>query len=119
MPDRSSSIIVILGALTLGSPALAQADGQKVFQTCAACHTGQPEALGPDLRDVVGRPAASLPDFRYSGPMRRSGLTWTPETLHRFLTDPQGTVPANRMPLAPLSPADADAVITYLGTLKK
>jgi len=109
----------LLLAFAIATPALAQADGPKVFQACAACHTGQPDALGPDLRGVIGRPAGSLPDFHYSGPMRRSGLTWTPQTLRRYLTDPQGTVPGNRMPLAPLSPADADSVITYLGALKR
>jgi cytochrome c len=115
MPDRI--LIAALLAAAMATPALAQDHGKQVFQTCAACHTGA-DGLGPDLKGVVGRPAGSLPDFRYSGPMKRSGLTWTPETLHRYLTDPQGVVPGNRMPMAPLSPADADAVIAYLQTMK-
>ena len=99
------------------SPAAAQdaAKGKQLFQTCAACHSGQPGSLGPNLKGVVGRRAGSVPGFRYSAAMAKSGLTWTPTTLKAFLQHPQATVPGNRMPFGGFSnPADADAVIKYL-----
>jgi cytochrome c len=67
---------------------------------------------------VVGRKAASVPGFRYSGPLRRSGLTWTPETLTAFVTSPQTVVPGTRMPFEGLEArADAEAIVAYLETL--
>jgi cytochrome c len=35
--------------------------------------------------------------------MKRSGVGWTPETLDKYLADPQGFIPANRMPYAGMS----------------
>ncbi len=88
------------------------------FEVCAACHTGRADALGPELKGVVGRPAGTLPGFRYSNAMRKSAITWAPETLRSFLMGPQTVVPGNRMPLAPMSKADADSVVSYLATVK-
>ena len=83
-----------------------------------ACHTGEPDALGPDLRGVVGRKAGSVEGFRYSGPMTRSGVVWTPETLRRYLQDPQSVVPGTRMPINGISASDAASIVTYLATLQ-
>jgi len=102
---------------TLAMPALAQ-ESPPAFEPCSACHTGDPDALGPDLTGVVGRKSGSLPDFRYSAAMKRSNLTWDPDTLKRYLIDPQGVVPGNRMPMGPIPPDQADQVIGYLKTLK-
>jgi cytochrome c len=47
--------------------------------------------------------------------MRKSGITWTPEALNEFISDPQKRVPANRMPYAGLTDAAARAdLIAYL-----
>ncbi len=56
-----------------------------------------------------------MADFRYSPAMKRSGLTWTPETLDKFMTEPQAMIPANRMPYAGLKDAgDRADLIAYL-----
>jgi cytochrome c len=93
------------------------ARGEKRFEECASCHSmaaGQ-NGVGPSLRDIVGRQAASLGDFRYSPAMRRSGITWTPQMLDTFIADPQKLVPANRMPYAGLTDPDARAdLVAYL-----
>jgi cytochrome c len=93
--------------------------GQALFQTnCASCHNDQAGALGPPLVGVVGRKAASVPGFRYSGPLRRSGLIWTPQTLTAFVTAPQTVAPGTRMPFEGLGVrADAEAIVDYLETL--
>ena len=60
--------------------------GKEVFQTCAACHSDKPDAIGPSLRGVFGRKSASLDDFRYSNAMIRANLTWDefePARLHQ------------------------------------
>ena len=112
---------VAAAMLALGTPAAA-ADiehGKQVFAACAACHTEKPDALGPSLKNVVGRKSAALDDFRYSGPMRRANLTWDEKTLHEFLADPQAKVAGTRMPFGGLTnPKDVDDVVAYLATLK-
>jgi cytochrome c len=69
---------------------------------------------------VFGRKAGSLADFRYSPALKRSGITWTPETLDIFLADPQKTVPNNRMPYAGMPDAAdrADLIAFLLKTAK-
>ena len=93
--------------------------GKELYKACAACHNDQPGALGPSLKGVVGRKAAALDNFRYSGPMLRANLVWTPENLHAYIADPQGKVKGNRMPYGGLTNAsDVDDIIAYLATLK-
>jgi cytochrome c len=93
--------------------------GKELFKACAACHNDQPGALGPSLTGVVGRKAAALDSFRYSGPMLRANLVWTPENLHDYIADPQAKVKGNRMPYGGLTnPSDVDDVVAYLATLK-
>jgi cytochrome c len=95
------------------------AHGKVVFQTCAACHSDKPDAIGPSLKGVYGRKAGSLEDFRYSAAMQRSGLTWDDANLHAYIKDPQAKVKGNRMPFGGLSSdADIDDVIAYLKDYK-
>ncbi len=88
------------------------------FVGCAACHNSQADALGPTLRGVVGRKAGSIPGYRFSGPMRRSGLVWDVPTLTRYLENPQATVPGNRMPADGVSPSDAEQIVNFLQQLR-
>ncbi|HMH17449.1 MAG TPA: cytochrome c family protein, partial [Burkholderiales bacterium] len=76
--------------------------GQKLFEECRACHAVERgvNGVGPSLYGVFGRKAAELDDFRYSPALKRSGITWTPQTLDAYIADPQKAVPANRMPYA-------------------
>jgi cytochrome c len=93
--------------------------GKVVFQTCAACHSDKPDAIGPTLRGVYGRKSASLPDFRYSNAMMRANLTWDDANLKAYIRDPQAKVKGNRMPFGGLSnAADIDDVIAYLKDYK-
>ncbi|GBD48742.1 c-type cytochrome [Methylopila sp. Yamaguchi] len=109
-----------LGAAAGAQPASAgDADrGKLAFGRCAACHALTPDAAGlpgPSLAGVIGRPAAQLPNFRYSPALKRSGLTWTEDTLDRFLANPQGVVRGNRMPFSGVGDAAERAdLIAYL-----
>ena len=114
-----------LGALLLGavlaSPVFA-ADanhGKELFLACSACHTEKADALGPSLKNVVGRKAGSLEDFRYSAAMKRANFNWSEANLREYLTDPQAKVKGNRMPFSGMPNAnDVNDVIAYLVTLK-
>ena len=110
---------VLFGCVLLAASAPAFAsDPPPAFAACAACHNAQPDSLGPDLHGVVGRKAGSLPGYRFSGPMRRSALVWDAPTLVRYLENPQGTVPGNRMPMDGLAPAQAEQIVNYLQQLR-
>jgi cytochrome c len=108
--------------MTLLPAGVARADGgaargEAKFQDCAACHKLEAGAnnVGPSLHGIFTRKAGELADFRYSPAIKRSGITWTPETLDKFITDPQAVVPGNRMPYAGMaSPSDRADLITYL-----
>jgi cytochrome c2 len=113
--------------MTLLPAGAARADGDAVrgeakFQDCAACHKLETGAnnVGPSLHGVFTRKAGELTDFRYSPAIKRSGITWTPETLDKFIADPQAVVPGNRMPYAGMaSPSDRSDLIAYLQNATK
>jgi len=117
--------LVCAAVLALSGEAMAEGDaarGQKRFEECAACHTTAPGSnnVGPSLAGVIGRKAGELPDFRYSPAIKRSGITWTPEALDAFLSDPQKMVPGNRMPYGGLTDAQGRAdLIAYLQSALK
>jgi cytochrome c len=95
------------------------AHGKVVFQTCAACHSDKPDAIGPSLRGVFGRKSGALDDFRYSNAMMRANLTWDEANLRAYIKDPQAKVKGNRMPFGGLaSDKDVDDVIAYLKDYK-
>ncbi|MBU6299755.1 MAG: cytochrome c family protein [Alphaproteobacteria bacterium] len=98
------------------------AAGAKVFQRCAMCHTDQQGAanrIGPNLFDVVGRKAASLPNFSYSSALKGSGITWTDDKLKEWVSGPQKVVPGTRMTFPGLSDQkQVDDLIAYLNSKK-
>ena len=111
--------------LLLSGVACADGDaarGEARFQDCAACHKLEAGVnnVGPSLHDIFTRKAGSVDDFRYSPAMKRSGIVWTPETLDKFIADPQAVVPANRMPYAGMAnPGDRADLIAYLQKASK
>jgi cytochrome c2 len=116
-----AAVAATLFALT-GQVVAADADaahGKALFETCAACHSERPDALGPSLKGVVGRKSAALDDFRYSNPMKRANLVWDEENLREYIKDPQAKVRGNRMPYSGLADGkDVDDIVAYLKTLK-
>ena len=112
-------------ALMNGGAAWAQdaKRGQKLFDECAACHSperGAKETVGPALHGVIGRKAGEGTEFRYSPAMKRSGITWSADTLNNFIADPQKIVPGNRMPYSGLPEAkDRADLIAYLQSAMK
>ena len=114
---------VTIGAIVLLAAAgAARADGdagrgEKRFEECATCHTTERGVnnVGPSLNGVFERKAGEVADFRYSPALKKSGITWTPQTLDTFIADPQKEVPGNRMPFAGMPDAgDRADLIAYL-----
>jgi cytochrome c len=126
MPIRSliAASFCVAGSLALlavvprPAPAADASRGKTLYAACAACHSEKPDALGPNLKGVVGRKAAALDDFRYSAPMRRANLVWDDANLKAYILDPQATVKGNRMPFGGLREGrDVDDIVAYLKTL--
>jgi cytochrome c len=109
-----------IALLAINGLAHAQGDarrGETLFENCRACHTpdGKVNDVGPGLSGIFGRRAGERSDFRYSAALKRSGITWTPQTLDAFIEDPQKTVPANRMPYSGMPDArDRADIIRYM-----
>lgn len=126
MARATLATLALVAVSGLASPAFAQAAGdaaagEKVFNQCKACHTIEAgkNRVGPSLHGVVGRQAGSVEGFTYSPAMKSAGLTWTPENLDKYLADPKGTVPGNKMAFAGLKkPEDRANVIAYLSQQK-
>lgn len=115
--------LALLTATLLFVASTARADGdaaagQKIFAQCRACHSldAGKNGLGPSLNKVIGRKAASEAGFKtYSPAMQKSGIAWTEENLAKYLADPKGFVPGNRMVYAGLKkPDDVANVIAYI-----
>ena len=99
------------------------AKGKAVFTAqCSLCHSanaGQ-EGAAPSLFGVVGRKAGSDPGFTaYTTAIKSSGKVWTRANLNTFLSGPAKFIPGTAMPITLANPADREAVIAYLATLKR
>lgn len=102
-------------------PATAAGDpekGQKVFNVCKTCHTLEPGAkatVGPNLHGVFGRKAGTAEGYKYSDAMVKSGIAWDEANLTKYLLDPKGAVPGNKMAFVGVKKdQDRDDLIAYL-----
>jgi cytochrome c len=132
MPRTSISRLVCTTFLMLlGFPAVSQesarkgADiesGQLTFNNaCRTCHTIKEgdNRLGPNLHNIIGRKAGSLPNYGYSSAMKNADFLWDKEKLDRFIAKPDEIVPGNEMkPYGGLTSAEDRAkVIVFLESL--
>ena len=94
------------------------AEGAKVFKKCLSCHSiaeGGANKIGPALWGVLGRPAGSVPGYKYSKAMAAYGKVWSFEEMSGFLTKPKDWIKGTKMSFAGLKNAkDRAAVILYL-----
>jgi glucose/arabinose dehydrogenase/cytochrome c2 len=100
------------------APAADANAGKALFrERCSVCHTAESGdnggAQGPSLIGLMGRAAASAPQFSYTTALRDSKLTWDGATLKRFLAAPTSVVPGTSMLLAVPGGADRDNLIAY------
>ena len=93
-------------------------DGKKIFKKCAACHSiseGGKNKIGPALWGVLGRPAGSVTDYKYSKAMAAYGKNWSFEEMNGFLIKPKDWIKGTKMSFSGLRSAkDRAAVILYM-----
>ncbi len=89
--------------------------GKDLFQKrCGGCHSLDTNKEGPQLRNVYGRKAGSIPSFKYSDALRGAQFTWEQGSLDRWLTNTESVVPDNDMDFhVPKADERAD-IIEYL-----
>jgi nitrite reductase (NO-forming) len=117
-PSRQLAPAESMPAAAAPPPVSAEvAAGKLVFRKCQACHSTEPgkNGLGPSLAGVVGKKAGSVANFNYSPAMKGSNLTWDIATLNAYLSDPQKSVPGNKMPFPGLKTEnERSSVIAFL-----
>jgi cytochrome c len=125
MRNRALSLLIAAGLSVAATAAVAADDvkvGEAVFKrTCGVCHTVEAgkNKVGPSLAGVVGRKSGSIEGFKYSDAMKKADVTWSSDTLDKYLTDSKGFIPGNRMVFAGVKKAaDRQAVIDYLATIQ-
>src|SRR5256886_8082337 len=125
MPRTAISGLVCTTFLVLlGFPAMPEEGantelGQLTFNNaCRTCHTTKEgdNRLGPNLHNIIGRKAGSLPNYGYSSAMKGADFVWDKEVLDRFIAKPDEVVPGNNMrPYGGLTSAEDRAkVIVFL-----
>ena len=117
----NKKIGLALAAMLLAPVAATAADAPAAFNQCKACHKVEAgkHGVGPSLAGVFGAKAGHAEGYKYSDAHLKSGLTWDEATLSKYLADPKGTVPGNKMAFAGMKkPEDVKAVIDYLKTVK-
>ncbi|NNM77052.1 cytochrome c family protein [Sphingomonas sp. ID1715] len=94
------------------------ANGAKVFQKCAACHTatkGGANGVGPNLWGVLGKPHGHVPGFAYSSALTGKPGNWDWTNLSEWLKSPRKYAEGTKMTFAGLSNGkDRADVIAYL-----
>ena len=97
--------------------------GRETYKWCKFCHTmepGEAHLVGPNLANIFGQRAATVPNFPYSPALAeagRNGLVWNEETIRRYIAGPDEMVPGTSMMISSgpvIDPAIQDAVIASL-----
>jgi cytochrome c len=117
-------VIAAVGLIgfTAASHAQNAEEGAKVFKKCVTCHTADDTTnkIGPSLKGIVGRKAASVEGYKYSPAMlarASEGVVWDEATLAAYLPDPKKFVPGTKMVFPGLKkPEEVVNIIAYLKT---
>ncbi len=91
--------------------------GKRAYDKCISCHeiTKSINKVGPHLMGIINRESASVEGFPYSMAMRGKHMVWNEENLSKYIEDPRGFVPYNRMSFVGIKdPDERAALIDFL-----
>lgn len=122
MPRAIAPAALAAVMLLAAAPAHAAGDagrGAQAYETrCGGCHSVETDRIGPRHAGLFGRRAGGVVGFDYSPALKASHIVWNAQMLERWLADPEGLIPGQRMGYS-LADAQARAdVIAYLATLR-
>ena len=119
--DRSAitaAFIALIFSISQSAAAATSGDAAKgkaaYAQRCGACHSIEFNGAGPAHHGVFGRKAGSVAGFAYSPALKASGVTWTSETLEKWLSDPDKFIPGQKMWISVPDAAERQDIIAYL-----
>jgi cytochrome c len=84
---------------------------------CRTCHGGTAPAdlpIGPSLSGIIGTRAGSQSSGVHSRALIDSGIVWTREALHHFLSDPARALPGTLMHTRVFRPGELESLLDYL-----
>ena len=115
-------ILAVLALLPSFSVAVTQEGnpdrGRQLFdRRCGGCHSLDNDKEGPRLRGVHGRKAGTVPSFKYSESVAKSGVTWDDVSLDKWLTDPDKFIADADMDFRLEKADERTDVIAYLKQL--
>jgi cytochrome c len=91
------------------------ARGRELYESrCGACHSVDANRVGPAHHGVVGRKAGCVAGYDYSPALKASAMVWTQQTLERWLSDPEKTIPGQKMNYSVPDEQDRLDIIAYL-----
>ena len=89
--------------------------GKQLYESqCFACHSLDANRVGPAHQGVFGRKAGSVKDYDYSDAVKKSKVIWNEKTLDRWLTNPEATIPGQKMGFSVQQARDRADLIEYL-----
>ncbi len=93
--------------------------GKAIYEVkCSACHSAEDNRVGPKHAGVLGRKAGSIQDYDYSPALKASRVVWSQATLTQWLSNPERTIPGQRMGYSLGLAQERADVVAYLATLK-
>ena len=97
-------------------------NGERQFmRKCSICHALEGSAsrkAGPSLHGLFGRPAGTVPGYRYSDTLRMSDIVWDETTVDAlFDQGPDHYIPGSKMPMQVIAGKDDRADL--IGFLKQ
>lgn len=116
-PPRFALATAFLFALNANAAAAAGKveQGHKLYAAmCAACHSVDYNGVGPAHKGVFGRKAGLARDYAYSPALSASTVVWNARTLDQWLTNPEKTIPGQKMGFSVKSAKDRADLIAFL-----
>lgn len=93
------------------------ARGKALYESrCTACHSLDHSRIGPAHRGVFGRHVAQVGGFDYSRALQRSSVSWTAQSLDRWLANPEMFIPGQRMGYSVADPKERADIIAFLAS---
>ena len=104
--------------LTVATFAIAEGDsqrGQELYESrCIACHSVDQNRVGPAHQGVYGRRAGRAPGYEYSNALKKTKVVWSDKTLDSWLSNPEKTIPGQKMGYSVSEAGDRADLIEYL-----